>query len=41
LWASSLQALAVLEIASDFQNAYLAATIARMSDAVNTAFPGE
>ncbi|GAB4821834.1 hypothetical protein N2152v2_008880 [Parachlorella kessleri] len=35
------QALAVLDIASDFQNAYLAASVARMSDAVNIAFPGE
>ena len=37
----ALQALALLEVASDFQNAYLAASLARMSDAVTTAFPGE
>ena len=38
--ASPEQQEALLEAAAPFQNAYLAASLHRMSDAVSAAFPG-
>ena len=38
--ASPEQQEALLEAAAPFQNAYLAASLQRMSDAVGAAFPG-